>query len=463
VIKKSKFRCEGDIMSLVIKDGFIVTMDKERRIIPEGTIVVEGNKIVDIGPTKEMEEKYSFDKVIDAKKKLVLPGFICGHSHMAYTLGHNMPVDMRQFKSFIEMLTKWAWPAIEDPTTKDDVYYAGRFVAAKMLKSGTTTTHELVEGPYHVNGILDGAAKAVEESGMRAIIAFETTERVSMENAKEGIKENLRFIQKWNNVPDTRIRGRFGVHTVFTASPETLKEVRELATKHKAGIHIHVAESTYEIDYIKEKYGKTPVEHMRDLGFLGPDVVTVHDIHLTDNDLKIYKEYDTKVIHTPMSNMLGAAGVAKIPQMLDLGITVGLGHDCFFTLDMTEYMRAAFLLHKIANLNPLLIAPFQVLEMVTINGARAIGLENEIGSIEVGKKADIIVVNERFPTPLVPDYMTIASAIVNDMNGADVETVIVDGKVVVENKQLLTIDENDAYEKAKERTSMLWEKNGIKF
>ena len=450
-------------MSLVIKNGLIVTMDEKRSVIKDGTIVVEGNKILDLGPTKEMQEKYSFDNVIDATGKLVLPGFICSHSHMTYNLGHNMPVDMTQFKSFIEMLTRFAWPLFEDPITKDDVYYAARFAIAKMLKTGTTTTNELVEAPNAVKDkVLDASAKAIEEGGIRAAVAFETTERISMENAHDGIKENLRFVKKWNNVPDTRIKGKFGVHTVFTNSTETLKEVRELATKYNAGIHIHVAESTYEVEYIKKKFGKTPVEYMKDISFLGPDVTTIHDIHLTDNDIKIYKEFDVKAVHTPMSNMLGAAGVAKIPQMLDLGISVGLGHDCFFTLDMTEYMRAAFLLHKIANMNPLLIAPFQALEMATIGGARALNMDKEIGSLEPGKKADIIIIDERFPTPLVPNYFILSSAIVNDMNGADVETVIVDGKVVVENKKVLTIDEREAYEKAKERTLSLWERDGVK-
>ena len=447
-------------MSTLIKNGLILTQDAQRNVIANGAIYIEKNLIKDIGSTKELVDKYKPDQEIDASNQLVLPGFICTHTHMPYIVGHNMPVDMTQFHSFIEMLTDWAWPQLEDMITKEYIYNASRFASARMLRSGTTTINEMVEAPNDLTGCLDETARALSETGMRAVVAFEATERMSKENASDGIKENLRFVTKHAN-GDGLIQGRFGCHTCFTCSPEMLQEVRELANKHKAGIHIHVAESTYEVDYIKEKYNKRPIEHMHDLGFLGPDVLAAHCIHLSDNELKLMKEDGVKVSHTPMSNMLGACGVAKIPQMLDQGMTVSLGHDCFFTLDIYEYIRAAFLLHKIANLNPLLIAPFHVLDMVTIEGARALNLEQEIGSLEPGKKADIVLLKQRFPTPPAPNYFGLSSILVNDVNGADVSTVFVDGKIVVENGQNTTIDQEEVNTKVRDNTTDLWKRNNL--
>ncbi|MEM2897344.1 MAG: amidohydrolase, partial [Candidatus Bathyarchaeia archaeon] len=407
----------------LIAGGLIVTMNQKREIIEDGAVAIEDNKIVDVGKHEELKKKYRTDEVMDARGKIILPGLICTHTHMPYVLGHNMPVDLSKLKSFIELLTKWAWPMLEDKITKDYIYHASLFACMRMVKSGTTCINEMVEAPFDIKGCLDYSAKAVEEIGMRANIAYEATERVSVENAKEGINENLRFAKSWNQKNESRIRGRFGVHTAFTCSPEMLKEVRELATKHNAGIHIHIAESTYEIEFLKNKYGKTSVELLHEIEFLGPDVLAAHCIHLSDNDLRLMKLNEVRVSHTPMSNMLGACGVARVPDMLDMGIVVSLGHDCFFTLDIFEYMRAAFLLHKIHRLNPLVMAPHQVLEMVTINGAKALGLESEVGSIEVGKKADIIIAKPVSPTPV--NAFTLASYLVSDVNGSNVETVII--------------------------------------
>ena len=445
---------------ILIKNGFIVTMDKQRRMFKNGLVVIEENKIIDVGDYEQLKGKYpESDIVIDTKGKLIMPGFICTHTHMPYVLGHNMPVDFSKYKSFIELLTKWAWPMLEDQIRKEDIYAASRFAAMKMLESGTTCINEMVEAPFDIPGCLDYTAKAVEEVGIRAVVAYEVTERISLENAEEGIKENIRFIEKWNKQKDSRIRGRIGVHTCFTNSEETLRRVRELADKYGSGIHIHIAESTYEVEYIKKKYGKTPVQFMHDIGFLKSDVLAAHCIHLTDEDLKLMKEDDVKVSHTPMSNMLGACGVAKIPDMIDMGITVSLGHDCFFTLDIFEYMRAAFLLHKIHRLNPLVMPPHYVLEMVTTNGARALSLDKEIGSIEPGKKADIVIFNIRSPTPI--DEITLASTVVNDFNGKDVDIVIVDGKIVVENGVIKTVDKQEVISKCQERTLELWRRNKL--
>jgi cytosine/adenosine deaminase-related metal-dependent hydrolase len=446
-------------MGVLILGGLLVTMDDKRTIIKDGGIVIEGNKIIDVGKRDTIKKSYPSDIVIDADRKIVMPGFICNHTHMASVLGHNMPVDFSKFGSLDKMLEKWWWPMIEDQTNRDDVYYASLFACMKMIKSGTTCIADMVEAPKSIEGCLDYSAKALEKMGMRGILSFEATERINRENGEEGIKENLRFIQSRNNTKESRIKGRLGVHSAYTCSPEMLRRIRRLADESNAGILIHVAETAYELDIVKKKYGKTPVELLDDIGFLRPDVLAVHCVHLTDSDIDKLRSNDVKVSHTPMSNTLVATGVARIPHMIEKGITVGIGHDCHFTMDMTEYMRVVFNLHKIHNLNASLMPPHVEFEMATIGGAKSLQMEKEIGSIESQKKADIIIIDPKSPTPVYDK--TFASYVIWDMNGCDVHTVIIDGKTIMEKGELKGIDEKEIIEKCQEKALLLWKRNQI--
>jgi cytosine/adenosine deaminase-related metal-dependent hydrolase len=197
---------------------------------------------------------------------------------------------------------------------------------------------------------------------------------------------------------------------------------------------------------------------LRDAGFLGPDVLAVHCIYMDADELAIWKEHDVKVSHTPLSNMLGGSGVAPVVDMLNLGITVSLGHDCFFSLDLFQYVRTAFLLHKVHHLNPGVIPSFQAIDLVTTAGARALQMEKEIGSLEVGKKADLLVIKPNQPSPLLPRLFY--DTLINDVDGADVETVLVDGKVVVDHHQLVNVDEEEVHRKVVEETTALWKRAG---
>jgi cytosine/adenosine deaminase-related metal-dependent hydrolase len=446
-------------MGVLILGGLLVTMDDKRTIIKDGGIAIEGNKIIDVGKRDSIKKRYPSDIVIEADKKIVMPGFICTHTHMSSVLGHNMPVDFSKFGSLDKMLEKWWWPMIEDQTKRDDVYYASLFACLKMIKSGTTCIADMVEAPKSIDGCLDYGAKALEKMGMRGILSFEATERINQENGEDGIKENLRFIQSINDNKESRIKGRFGIHSTYTCSPEVLKRIRSLADEYNEGILIHVSETTYELDIVKKKYGKTPVELLDDIGFLRPDVLAIHCVHLTDSDIDKLRSNDVKVSHTPMSNTLVATGVARIPYMLEKGMTVGIGHDCHFTMDMTEYMRAVFNLHKIHNLNASLMPPNVEFEMATIHGAKALQMENEIGSIEPQKKADIIIVDPKSPTPVYDK--TFASYVIWDMNGCDVHTVIIDGEIIMEKGKLKGIDEQEIIEKCQERAFLLWKRDRL--
>jgi cytosine/adenosine deaminase-related metal-dependent hydrolase len=441
---------------ILIKGALVGTQDANRRVFPDGAVAITGNKIVAVGPTIEIEKAYPAEKVIDASGKIVMPGLICTHTHMPSVVGHNMPVDYSKFRAFMDLLTKWWWPDIEEASTYESIYWCSLWAGAKMLKTGTTTVVDMVEAPSVVDGCLDVSADAVMKLGSRAVICYESTERISKENARAGINENVRFFKKYKDDPESRVSGRMAVHTVYTASEEMLREVRGLATDLGAGIKIHVAEVPPPL--VIEKFGRTAPFVLRDTGFLGPDVLAVHCINMNAEEIALWRDHDVKVAHTPMSNMLGGNGVAPIVEMLNEGITVSLGHDCFFTLDLFQYIRMAYLLHKVHHHNPGVIPSFQAIDFATTNAAKAIQKENEIGSLEVGKKADVLIIKPEQPSPLLPQVFY--DTLINDVDGANVETVLVDGKVVVDHHKLVNVDEEEIQRKAVEETTKIWKKAG---
>ncbi len=441
---------------ILIQGGLVGTQDADRRVFADGAVAIAGNRIAAVGPRAEVAAAHPAATVIDATDCIVLPGLICTHAHTPSVVGHNMPVDFSKFHSFMDLLTQWWWPDIEEQTTLDGIYWTTLWAAGKMLKTGTTTVCDMVEAPSVVEGCLDRSADAILKLGSRAVLSYESTERISKENARAGIRENVRNFTKWRAVPESRITGRIAVHTAFTASEEMLRDLRGIADDLGAGLKIHVAEVPPPM--LIEKYGRTAPYVLRDTGFLGPDVLAVHCIHMTPDEVALWKEYDVKVSHTPMSNMLGGSGVAPIVEMLNQGITVSLGHDCFFTMDLFQYIRMAYLLHKVHHHNPGVIPAFQAIDMATTAAAKALQLEQEIGSLEVGKRADVIIIRPNQPSPLLPQL--IYDTLINDVDGADVETVLVDGQVVVRDHKLVNVDEEEVRRKAIETTAALWKRAG---
>ena len=436
------------------------------RIIPDGAVAVRDNAILEVGSAQELVARYGGARRIDASGCIVMPGFVITHTHMPYVLGHNMPVDFSQLKSFWDMLQKMGWEWLEDLTTGEGIYAATRYAASKMLKSGATTVCEMVEGPNALPGALRRSAKAIEEVGIRAQVGFEVTERIpgvsilerlDPVRAEAGFEENLRLLKEYPAKSEGRIQGRLGVHTAYTNSPETLKAARAFADRHGCGIQIHVAEIPRA--FLLEKYGKSAPQVLEQTGVLGEDVLAVHCIDMTEEDLEIFQRCGVSVAHTPMTNSLGGNGVARIPEMLERGINVSLGHDCFFTLDTAEYIRYAYLLHKAHNANPMLLPPFQALDLALGRGARALGLQERIGSLAPGKRADILIIRPDTPVPITP--ASVISYFTMTFRGRDVETVLVDGKVVVEQGRMTTVNEEEVARHCREAAKELWRKNGI--
>jgi 5-methylthioadenosine/S-adenosylhomocysteine deaminase len=460
---------------LLIRNALVVTCEPDvlsGPIIADGAVAVRGDAIAEVGPSAALAARYRGAEVIDARGGVVMPGFIVTHTHMPYVLGHNMPVDFRQLKSFWDMLQKMGWEWLEDLTTREGIYAATRYAAAKMLKAGTTTVCELVEGPGALPGALGESARAIQEVGLRAQVGFEVTERVPGVSiherldpamAEKAFQENLDFLARYppGGQPasggDGRIQGRLGVHTAFTNSFQTLRQAREIADKHKCGIQIHVAEIPRA--FLFEKYGKSAPQLLEEAGVLGPDVVAAHCVDLTDEDLDILARHKVNVAHTPMTNSLGGNGVARVPEMLERGMNVSLGHDCFFTLDTSEYIRYAYLLHKAHRANPALLPPFQALDLALGAGARALGWGERIGSLAPGKRADILVLRPDSPTPVTP--ASVLSWFTMGFRGWDVESVLVDGQLVVEEGVMTTVNEEEVRRACQEEARRLWRKNGI--
>ena len=438
--------------SLVVLHGLVVTMNPSRDVIEDGGIYIEGDRIVKVGTARGIKESFSFDDEIDATGKVVIPGLIDSHRHLYGILTRGMPIKEAP-KSFIGFLEDFWWPLVEDRLDKEMIRAGALASGLEALKNGTTCVADILEAPNAIPGALDVEAEALEKLGLRAILSFEATQRVSDDNAWLGVKENEQFVRR-RNPQKGLIRGMMCIHTTFTCEPDFLKEVRRIATEVGSGIHLHLEEGAYETMHALVKYRKLPIQLYEEIGFLGPDILAAQCVHTRPEEVEIMRRRDVKVSHEPLSNCEVGGGIARVPEMLEAGLTVGLGTDGYVT-DEFEVMRAAFLIHKGRLQDPTVMPADVVFEMATVNNARAIGMEREIGSIEPGKKADIVVLDYRPPTPLTPE--NVLAHLVTFADGSRVRDVIVDGRVIVRDGSVLTVDEEEVREKAREQAMRLWE------
>jgi 5-methylthioadenosine/S-adenosylhomocysteine deaminase len=445
-------------MNILIYNATIITMHK-RKIIPQGAIAIEDKNIIDFGKTYDLKRKYGrgYEK-IDAKGKVIMPGLINTHQHAAMSLLRGYADDL----PLQEWLEKWIWP-IEKHMTPHDIYVGALLTAVESIMGGVTTVNTM----YHYTPE-ENEAKAFAEAGIRGVIGH-----VCFSWRKKEDKRALEELAKnWHNKADELIRTSVDPHAPYTVDPEYMKELkgicRELNEKYgseKAPIiwHIHVAETNDEPEKIRKAFKIQlkggVVEYLDSLGVLDEHVVAVHCVALADKDITIMKNRNVKVSHNPISNLKLATGISPVPKMLRKGVTVSLGTDspCSNnTADMFEVMKTTAILHKGVNKNPTLMPAQQVLEMATLEGAKALSWEQEIGSIEIGKKADLAIINLSKPH-LCPIYNEV-SHMVYAAKSADVETVIINGKFVMENKILTTLNIEKVMEMARKAKDNLLER-----
>jgi 5-methylthioadenosine/S-adenosylhomocysteine deaminase len=425
----------------IVTGGIVVTMDGQRRIYNDGAVVVTGDTIVAVGPTTEIEAKYDARQKIDAANKLVLPGFINGHTHVPMTLFRGLHDDV----TLTDWLYKYIFPAEKKNVTEEFVRWGTRLAAAEQIRSGVTTFADM----YYFE---DAVAEETKAAGMRGVLGETFIDFPAPDNKSEAamLDYTEKFLKKWQG--DPLIHAAAAPHSIYTCSQKTLQDASALARKYHAPILIHVAEMKKEWEDSEKQNGASPVQYLERIGVLGPDIVAAHCIFVDEADRKILAKHNVGCVHNPSSNMMIASGVAPVPEMRATGIAVGLGTDgpagSNNDLDLMEEIDLAAKLAKITRMNPLALDAQSVVEMATIDGARALHMENEIGSLEKGKKADLILIGLDEPNA-VPMY-DVYSQIAYSLKGCDVETVMIGGQVVMRDHKLLTVDEPAAIAKARE-------------
>jgi len=423
---------------LFIANGDLLPLAKNSQTPFPGTVAIVGNRIAALGDSKNIAAEYAAARTLDASGCLVMPGLVNGHNHAAMTCYRGMADDL----PLMEWLTRYIFPA-ETESDGDQVYWSTLLACAEMIRSGTTTFFDM----YLFEGRVADAAK---EAGMRALVGEVLYDFPSPNYGpiEKGLEYAEALIKRWQG--DPLIRVAVEPHALYTCSPHLLARCRDLAERHGAFLGTHLSENKSEVDEISKRYGCRPVAHLENLGLLSSNLIAFHCVWLTEAEMDLLAERGVRVVHNPESNMKLASGVAPIPDLLKRGVPVGLGTDgCASNnnLDLFQEMDFAAKVHKVHRLDPTVMPAETVLEMATQGGARVLGMEAEIGSLEVGKKADVIVVDLNRPH-LQPVY-NVVSQLVYAATGADVRDVIIDGKIVMQNRQLLTLNEEEILAEAR--------------
>lgn len=421
-------------MKILIKNGTIVTMASDIRM---ADVLVVDDRIAKIGTINEV-----VDKVIDASHMVVMPGMVNAHTHVAMSLFRGFR-DESPFKEWLSSMWK-----IEDHMKKEEVYYGSMLSAIEMIKSGTTTFND----QYFFE---EETAKVAEKTGLRAILS-----RCIIGEGDDcfvRLHEGEELYQEWHNKANGRIKVCVGPHAPYSCPPDTIKKSLDLAERLGTPIHMHYLETNDEVNQIEEMYGKSVTDYLKETGIFRFHTILAHGVKVTARDMEILHNMSGGIVHNPISNMKLGCGFAPIKQMKENGITVALGTDgqgSCNTLDMFETMKLTAYLQKGVSGDPTSITAKEVLEMATIEGAKVLGIDSEVGSIEEGKKADIILVDMHQPH-LVPEH-DIYSLLVYSANGADVVTSIIDGRIVMENRRMIGVDEASVMEKVESIKSKLF-------
>jgi 5-methylthioadenosine/S-adenosylhomocysteine deaminase len=426
-------------VDLIISGGTVVTMDRERRVIEDGAVAVERGRIVAVGKSADIARQYAARDVVDATGRAVIPGLINGHTHVPMTLFRGIADDL----DLQEWLTKYIFPAEAKNVTEEFVRAGTQLGLAEMIRGGTTTYCDM----YYFE---DAVADETERAGVRGLLGETVIDFPVPDNKTwaEAIRYTDNFVRKWKG--HALITPAIAPHAPYTVNEAHLREVKAFSDRTGAPIVTHVAETRKEVADITRDHGSSPVEYLARIGFLGPRDIFAHTVHLTDGEINLLKENGVGSVHNPQSNMKLGSGVAPVPQLMRAGVAVGLGTDGAASnndLDMWEEMDTAAKLHKVATFDPKVITAGEALAMATINGARALHMDSEIGSLEVGKRADIVVVDldSLHQTPRYNIY----SHLVYATKAADVRTVVIEGRVVMRDRRLLTLNEELIKQKAR--------------
>ncbi|MBP6821091.1 MAG: amidohydrolase [Acidobacteria bacterium] len=420
-------------IDLLITGGAVVTMDGERRVFDNGFVAIRGERIVDVGDAVQLKAKgYRAKQTIDARGKVVLPGLINAHTHIPMVLFRGLADDL----NLQDWLTKYIFPAEAKNVTRDFVVAGTRLGLAEMIRGGITTYADM----YYFE---DAIAEETKRAGMRGVLGETVIDFPVADNKTwtEAMAYTERFLKRWKG--DSLITAAIAPHAPYTVSTDHLNEVSTLAEKLDSPILTHLAEAPTETEFIAKTYNTRPAAYLERINFLSPRLLAAHVVHVNDEEIAILKRREVGIVHCPQSNMKLASGTAPVPAMLKAGLRLGLGTDGAASnhdLSLWEEIDSAAKLHKLISGDPTAVPAREALAMATIGGARALHMEKEIGSIETGKRADVILVDMSalHLTPLYNFY----SHLVYATKASDVSDTIVNGRVLMRNRRLLTVNEN---------------------
>lgn len=414
---------------LLIRGADLMTMRPKMPVIHNGALVIEGDSFVFVGEEKDLPKEWTYARTIEAKERVIMPGMINTHTHAAMTLFRSYADDL----PLMEWLQQKIWP-IEAKLTADDVYWGSMVAIIEMIKSGTTCFADM----YFY---MDETARAVEESGIRGVLSHGMI-GVGPNGAKD-LEVARQFSLDWEGKADGRIRTMLGPHAPYTCPPDYMQKVLEIAEEIRVPLHIHLSETAGEVQNMRDQCGKTPIQVVDEVGLFKYPVLAAHCVHVTDEDIAIMQQAKALgIAHNPQSNMKLASGIAPVQKMLDAGLTVGIGTDGASSnnnLNLLEEMQTAALLQKLGTMDPVALPATECLKMATLYGARALGQGAELGSLEVGKKADLVIFDFN-KAHLMPRHNIMAHTVYS-AQASDIVTVVVNGKPVMENGVLTSVDE----------------------
>jgi 5-methylthioadenosine/S-adenosylhomocysteine deaminase len=418
-------------VDLIVSGGTVVTMDAARAVIEDGAVAVAGGRVVAVGKRADVLRGYAAREVIDARGHAVIPGLVNGHTHIPMTLFRGIADDL----DLNEWLTKFIFPAEARNVTEEFVRAGTQLGLAEMIRGGTTTYCDM----YYFE---DAIAEETERAGVRGLLGETVIDFPVPDNKTwpAAMAYVARFVARWKG--NRLITPAVAPHAPYTVSEAHLREVRAFSDRTGAPVVTHVAETRKEVEDVTRDHGGRPVEYLARIGFLSPRTVAAHTVHLTEDEIGLLKQHGVGSVHNPQSNMKLASGVAPVPQMLRAGVALGLGTDGAASnndLDMWEEMDTAAKLHKLATNDPKVVTAEEALALATIGGARALHMDSEIGSIEAGKRADLVIVDldGLHQTPRYNVY----SHLVYTTKASDVRTVVIEGRVVMRDRRLLTLNE----------------------
>ena len=443
---------------MLITNGKLITWETPNRVLENYAVYIEGDKIAEVGTQSDLAARYPHADQLDAHGQYVMPGNICAHTHFYGAFARGMAIPGPAPKSFPEILGKLWWP-LDKSLTLADVHVSAEVMLVEAIKHGTTTLIDHHASPNAIDGSLDIIAEAVDQSGLRAVLCYEVTDRDGPEKAQAGIRENVRFIERTRRAPVAggRVAATFGLHASLTLSEATLDACRQAATQ-DVGFHLHVAEGIADEDDSLAKSGLRVVDRLHRHGLLGPHSIAAHAVHVDAREVCLLSETETWVTHQPRSNMNNGVGVAAVESLLRAGIPVCLGTDGF-TSTMWEEWKFAYLLQKAWNLDPRRMNGADVAQMAVYNNARLAGSffpQAPLGLLAPGAFADLILVDYQPHTPLTAGNLP--WQIIFGFNDGMVTTTICAGKLLMHDRKLLTMEEEAIAAHARELAVSAWER-----